>query len=104
MAGPEQDVQAPDGSRSADRVAEQSAGRVAAAAVPALCKPVVGLSAAQSFGGRVAAVGELAQPEPVVSAELLAVQMPEAHSLVQREQQEPARREAQEEVRQLMQA
>jgi hypothetical protein len=83
---------------------EQSADRVAAAAVPALCTPDAGQSAAQSFAVRVAAAGELAQPEPMVWLQLPEVQMPEAHSLAQREQQEPERRAVQAEARQLMRA
>jgi hypothetical protein len=82
---------------------EQSADLDAAAAVPALCTPVAGLSAVQSFAVRVAAAGELAQPEPMIWQQLLEVQMPEAHSLAQREQQDPARR-AKAEAQQLMRA
>jgi hypothetical protein len=102
-AGLELDVQERAGWRWADRVEEQSAGRDAAAWAPAPCTQGAGQSGAQSFAVR-DAVDEPAQLELVVSARLLEVQMPEAHSLAQREVQEPARRAAQEEAQQLMRA
>jgi hypothetical protein len=96
-------VRAQDGSRSADRVEGQSAGRDAAAWAPAPYTQGAGQSGAQSFAVR-EAVDEPAQLEPAVSAQLLEVQMPEAHSLAQREVQEPARRAEQKEAQQLMRA
>ena len=102
-AGREPGVRERDGWRSAGRDEEQWADRDAAAWAPAPCTPGAGQSAAQSFAVRVAEQGELVQPERAVWARLLEVQMPEAHSLAQREQQEPARR-AQAEAQQLMRA
>jgi hypothetical protein len=102
-AGREQGARARDGWRSAGRAEEQSAVRDAAAGALVPCTPDGGQSAAQSFAVRVAEQGEPGQPEPVVWARLPEVQMPEAHSVAQREQQEPARR-AQEETQQLMRA
>jgi hypothetical protein len=104
LADRELDVRARDGLQSAARVVEQSADPDAAAAVPAPCKPDAGLSAAQSFAVLGAALGELVQLEQTVWLQLLEVQMPEAHSLAQREQQEPARRAAQADAQQLMRA
>jgi hypothetical protein len=103
LAAREPDVRARDGWQSAGRVEERSAARGAAAAVPALCTPVSDQSAAQSFSGRAAEAAEPAQPVPQVGLRLLEVQMPEAHSLAQREQQEPARR-ARAEAQELMRA
>lgn len=107
MAGREQDVRARDGWRSADRGEEQLVDRDAAAWGSAPCTQGAGQSAAQSFAVQ-AAVAVPALPKPAASgwlleAQMLEVQMPEGHSVAQREQQEPARA-AQEEARQLMRA